>query len=427
MASISPVSLGFAILAIYLVIVRSLRYRRLGEIQALLGSKRLEDMAPALAQKIIHVSLFYETPTIMLLGTQVALFKVWAIPTVAKVLLDAGELKSPHSMSKRLVDTATLVSTWVTNPLVGPGSGAEPYEEGCYNEVDPRGALAIARVKWLHRKYPIRMGDYRYNLALFVLEPNRWAERLDWRPHSAIEKHAFFIFWMEIGRRMGIEDLWATYEDMEQWAEEYELDNMTPNSYSIDIVNIGIPHYSRTMPRVPILQKVVLYIVSYFLDSRARRAMQLPDPPPWIIFVIKLIWKLRSLTICHLCLPRRKPAMWVSTFDPDLEFLAKLPEGALPRLHAVFRRKRSGPWYYPESTGLRKKTERLLVWLGVVDSSSLPGKRWKSEGYRIEEMGPTRFENSGHDEVLKEAQSIQGQPVTGPWSPSWKKPTLTRG
>lgn len=94
----------FVAIAGYLVVVRTLRYRRLEQIRSILGSKRIEDMTPAEAQKIIHISLFYETPTTMLLGTQVTLFKVWAIPTLAKVLLDAGELKKQHSMSKRLID-----------------------------------------------------------------------------------------------------------------------------------------------------------------------------------------------------------------------------------------------------------------------------------------------------------------------------------
>lgn len=119
-----------------------------------------------------------------------------------------------------------------------------------------------------------RMDDYRYNLALFVLEPIRWTERLDWRPHSTIERHAFFIFWMEIGRRMGIEDLWSTFEDMRDWVEAYESDNMAPNSDSIEIANIGIRHYAKTMPQIPMLQKTVLYIIAYFLDQRARHAMQ---------------------------------------------------------------------------------------------------------------------------------------------------------
>lgn len=137
--------------------------------------------------------------------------------------------------------------------------------------------------------------------------------------------------------------------------------------------------------------------------------------------MIESIWKARSFTVRHLLLPRQKPAIWVSTSNPDPEYLARLPKGELPRLHSVFRRKRSGPWYYPESTGMRKHLDQLFVWFGLLDPTKLPGEHWKSKGYRLEEMGPTRFEKVGHYEVLKMAESIQGQPITGPWSPLWTR------
>ena len=89
-----------------------------------------------------------------------------------------------------LVQTGTLISTWLTSPLVGPGSGYE-IPEDCGTPVDPRGAIAIARMNWMHRKYPIVRrnvftsfsrynadgdllqlnDDLKYNLALFAIEP----------------------------------------------------------------------------------------------------------------------------------------------------------------------------------------------------------------------------------------------------------------
>lgn len=65
-------------LASYLLLVRMLRYRRLKELEATFGP-RISQMTPAIAQKIVQISLFYETPTTLLLGTQVALFKAWGI------------------------------------------------------------------------------------------------------------------------------------------------------------------------------------------------------------------------------------------------------------------------------------------------------------------------------------------------------------
>ena len=63
----------------YLLVVKSCRYRRLHAIHELCRPEESEKMTPALAQKILHVSFFYEVPTTMLLGNMVAMFKVWGI------------------------------------------------------------------------------------------------------------------------------------------------------------------------------------------------------------------------------------------------------------------------------------------------------------------------------------------------------------
>ena len=60
----------------YLLVVRILRYRRVQSIQDIYGSKPL---TPWAAQQILHISLFYEVPFTMHLGTVIALFEVYGI------------------------------------------------------------------------------------------------------------------------------------------------------------------------------------------------------------------------------------------------------------------------------------------------------------------------------------------------------------
>lgn len=64
-----------AVLA-YLVVVRVLRFRRVRYIQEAYGAKPL---TPWVAQRILHLSVFYEVPFTMYLGTVMALFKVYGI------------------------------------------------------------------------------------------------------------------------------------------------------------------------------------------------------------------------------------------------------------------------------------------------------------------------------------------------------------
>ena len=69
----------YGALLAYLVLVRVLRYRWRDGTTARFTAHELENMTPATAQKIILTSLFYDNPMIMLLGTQIALFKVFGI------------------------------------------------------------------------------------------------------------------------------------------------------------------------------------------------------------------------------------------------------------------------------------------------------------------------------------------------------------
>lgn len=63
----------------YLLLVKILRYRRARAIEELCKPDVRDSMSPALAQKILQLSFFYEVQTTMAIGTIVALFKVWGI------------------------------------------------------------------------------------------------------------------------------------------------------------------------------------------------------------------------------------------------------------------------------------------------------------------------------------------------------------
>jgi len=281
---------------------------------------------------------------------------------------------------------------------------------------DPRGAIAVARVNYLHGKYTIKNEDYLYNLALFVLEPVRWTARYDWRPHSPLERQAFFVFWMEIGRRMGMQNIWETFEDMEEWALAYEEQHMVPSNASEQLAKRTIAHYLTRLPNVPGLRRFFEQLVLCFLDERTRRAMRLGEPSLNISRFISAIFAIRAFVVRHMCLPRRTPSLWVQLDTPPASCPASRgADKTRLRMHAVYKRK-TGPWYYPESTGLTRVIQQALVNLGLQDPQKLPGKQWKSDGYRLEEMGPVQFEHEGHEQVMEEAAKIQGRPVTGPWS-----------
>ncbi|KAJ3860522.1 hypothetical protein EV359DRAFT_48951 [Lentinula novae-zelandiae] len=355
----------------YILLVRILRYRRVKLIPTKFSGDGLLTMSPWTAQQIVYESFFHDTPMMMLLGTQVALFKVYGISSIATLLLRTGELKTPHTINKRLADTSTLIATFLSNPLVGPG-----YETP---SDDPRAAIAIARVNYLHRKYRINNDDYLYNLALFMIEPIRWTARFDWRPHSPLEIQAIFTLWTEIGRRMGIKNIWASYTEMEEWVENFEELNMIPSTASAELARTTINHF---LERIPIqsLRPLFFQLVLTVLDTRTRNAMQLPEPNPWVSALIHWLFIIRAFVVRNLCLPRRKPAIWV-----QLDNMYRLDEDGVPRMSAVYQR-RSGPYYFPQKTGFALKLQNVFIWLGLRSEEKSPGSKWFSEGYRLEEL-----------------------------------------
>ncbi|KZV90304.1 hypothetical protein EXIGLDRAFT_837909 [Exidia glandulosa HHB12029] len=64
--------------------------------------------------------------------------------------------------------------------------------------------------------------------------------------------------------------------------------------------------------------------------------------------------------------------------------------------------------------GFAKIKQDIKVSLGILPHEKVPGPQWRSQGYRLEEIGPTRFEREGHEEVMAQAARIHGQEIQGP-------------
>ncbi|KAG9123122.1 hypothetical protein FRC07_000202, partial [Ceratobasidium sp. 392] len=191
-------------------------------------------MTPAEAQEILRISSASDMPYLVEKSLEFALFKTYGIESISKILLGTGQLAKEANAGKRFVDTALLIATWINVPITGPGSGREKNVEW----EDPRGAIAVARTNWLHSKYKISNDDYLYTLSLFILEPAIWTGLYGWRSLTPMERQAYFVFWAEIGRRMNIEHIPETLEDLQAWCEEYERANMRPSRINKQVAEL---------------------------------------------------------------------------------------------------------------------------------------------------------------------------------------------
>ncbi len=157
-------------------------------------------------QEIVRLSGMVEFPWDSTRALEFALFRTFASPRISGLLARTGEFR--ERPQRRYDDTDLLIAEFV--------------EHG-YDS--PRGRRAIARMNALHGRYRIRNVDYLYVLSTFTFEPQRWIARFGWRPPTEHERESAFLFWREVGARMGIEDLPTDRASFEHFNREYEVEH----------------------------------------------------------------------------------------------------------------------------------------------------------------------------------------------------------
>ncbi|KAG7447083.1 uncharacterized protein BT62DRAFT_1005492 [Guyanagaster necrorhizus] len=371
-----------SVLLVYLVTVCYLRYRRLHAVQTRIRASAKEP-SPSEAQSALQGALLYDVPFFTRLGAQVALLKTYGIPSIPALLLKTGEFSTERKLTKRVTDmnafpaplTALLISTFISCPLEHSLTTAESTP--C---LGPRGNIALARVNWLHRRYNIRL-----------------VARLDWRPYSPEEANCNFLMWKDIGWRMNIKEIPGTLGELEDRSRQYESTHMVPSESSHQLANMALEYMSTRVPNIPGARS----------DLRGSGLSRLPSPSKYAQTFVKTALAVRAFIVRNFMLPQFKPQGYIVVENPPYS----IDSDGLMRLHMVVRR--HYPWYYPIPTGWRQIFDRLL---GLTKGDLYPGATFQSEGYRLEELGPIRFEQHGHKEVMKEAEELYGAPVEKPWA-----------
>ncbi|KAK7046714.1 hypothetical protein R3P38DRAFT_81565 [Favolaschia claudopus] len=137
--------------------------------------------------------------------------------------------------------------------------------------------------------------------------------------------------------------------------------------------------------------------------------MMLPAQPAWAHWTVKVFCRVRASIIRNWCLPRRKPSAYIAVTDPPCSFDA---DGRM-RLHTLVRQ--FHPWYYPVPR-CRSIYRRVVNTLGLPSRSLEPGPAFEARGYRIEELGPIRWEEDGYGRVFSDAAEMRGASIECPWS-----------
>lgn len=365
--------LSISAIILYALIVHSFRFSNIRSLERRY-SQYLKDphsMDYDTAHVILKTTMLREFPFLFTFSTQWALIKSYGIASGTKLLVQTGRLTNTAVVGKRSEDTGAILG--------------EILVEGLDSS---RGLRALSKMNWIHARYgsKITNDELIHTLALFVLEPHRWIEEFEWRPMTRLEKVAHFVYWKEIGNRMGMVNIPATLEDLQTWAVKYEKTDMYYTENNRRCYDATMALFIKDVPAF--LRDFMENLTACFLESYAREALGVPSPPAWLQKTVDWIFLLRALLIKHFFLPR-----W-SDADTGIR---PAENGRLQRTFYIFE-----PWYVKETLW-----SKFLRRLSIGDRKKLPGPEFMSDGFLPEELGPIEFIEKSRAPVLEQAKEMK--------------------
>ncbi|KAI8806137.1 hypothetical protein BJ742DRAFT_740736 [Cladochytrium replicatum] len=287
-----------AFLALYMLLVRLLRYRNLAKTRRLAASARKLKESPAYfprnygepldqyTYQLYMLLMEHEFPRLILISTEFALFKTYSIPTISKLLRATGEFR--RNPLKRVEDTTLLMEEHILFP-----------------EVKERGPVAIKRINEIHGRYRISNDDFLYTLAQHVLEPIRWVKEFGYRKMEKHEEDAIFMLYKVVGEKMNIEDIPDTLEELEKWTMDYEKKHQVYADSNREIGDITLSVGTELAPTF--LRPALLTIAYSLIPQEVRVALDYPEAPAWVQLVVRSLLKGSGWFIRFLMLPRFFP------------------------------------------------------------------------------------------------------------------------
>jgi hypothetical protein len=238
-------------------------------------------------QRIVFLSTCYEFPWDTTRSLELAPFRTYCSPGISALLDQTGEFQ--RRPQKRYDDTDLIVS--------------ELMERGYDSD---RGREALRRMNRIHGRFRIANEDFLYVLSTFILEPIRWNARFGWRPMCEQERLGMFYFWREVGRRMGIRDLPATYEELEQFNLRYEREHFRFSESNRRVGAATRELFASWFPAA--LRPLVRSAICALLDEPMLDAFGFPRPSKLLQRLVSGALRLRARVLRRLP-PRRRPRL----------------------------------------------------------------------------------------------------------------------
>lgn len=223
------------------------------------------------AHTIQHSLARLEFRMIFAMSMFFALFKIYSIPSISKVLATTGWLSNPETASKRVKNTSIIITKVVLNK---PGS--------------EKALSGIARMNHLYSRY-IKAGkvsndDMLYTLSLFALKPIWWTAKFEWRSITDFEHCAMGVFWKDLGEALGINyrvlpsatsgwrDGFHWLEELEAWSLAHEARKVVPTRTNATLARSTLDTALSSVPTI--LKPYAFNVACSLLDKRVQTAMR---------------------------------------------------------------------------------------------------------------------------------------------------------
>eukprot|EP00752_Nemacystus_decipiens_P017543 g15722.t1 len=271
---------GLAALAVYMSVIRLLRFRRIRWMRRSLDAEKD-------ASEIMRQMSQLEFPFVITKALEFALFVTYGIPSISKLLQKTGEFQK--SVGKRYDDTDLILR--------------EYYEDGPGCE---RSETAIGRLNAIHGMYAkeISNADMLFTLAQFVTAPVIWIDRFGWRRCTELEKKALLVHYKKMGERMGIKGLevWETWDDANAFQIAYGEEYFRYAPSNAVIAGVTVDLFVSLAPKL--FQTGARWGVYALIDPPLLKAMGFPRAPILLEWFMKGCLLLRAAVI-RLFLPPR--------------------------------------------------------------------------------------------------------------------------
>ncbi|MFY0567587.1 oxygenase MpaB family protein [Archangium lansingense] len=234
-------------------------------------------------QRIVHLLTAYEFPFDMQRANELALFHTFGSRSVARLLDRTGEFNKRGQ--KRYDDTRLLIAHFME----------------CGWDVET-GRRSIEHMNHIHSFFRISNEDFLFVLWTFIDFPIRWMDDFGWRSFTAHEREAWFYYWCEIGRRMGLQGIPESRAAYDDYIRAYEAREFVPNEASHRVAQATIDIMAAWFPRP--LRGLIAPISLSLVPPQLLPAIQFSPPPAWISRLTRAALKLRARAKRYVSLER---------------------------------------------------------------------------------------------------------------------------